>query len=78
MTKQNYAILAFMGIIILVLGYKVGTREKDVVFQMCQESRATNNVSEQTCGDLQDFYGMEYLCKDRNSSTSNKCWVEVK
>lgn len=75
--QTKILLCVFIGISIGLV-YKVGTREKDVVYQICQESRITNNVSDQTCGELQDFYRMEYLCKFNNNSTNNTCWVEVK
>ena len=75
--KNNWIIIVLV-ILVVNLAIKVGSRERDTVYSMCQESRTTNKVTEETCGELQTFYEMEYLCKDRNPSTSNKCWVEEK
>lgn len=52
---------------------------KHFVYEVCQASRTNSkpyHPAEMTCGDLQDFYNVEYVCKERNSSTYNKCWVE--
>jgi hypothetical protein len=51
---------------------------KEVVYQMCQSSRMTDSVAEQTCADLQDHYNIEFLCEQNNKSSSNHCWVEEK
>lgn len=50
---------------------------KKVIYDVCQASRMHDFVSEQTCGDLQDYYHAEYLCKENNKKADNKCWVEV-
>lgn len=48
------------------------------VYDVCNNSRVTDMYSEQTCGDVQDFYHIEFLCTDNNKLTTNQCWVEVK
>lgn len=51
---------------------------KQVIYEMCQSSRITDMVSEQTCGELQDRYNAEYLCDSNNKNASTHCWVEMK
>lgn len=45
--------------------------------QVCDRSRTVNNGElENTCGELQEAYGVEYLC---NSYAPDAiCWTEVK
>jgi hypothetical protein len=51
---------------------------KNTVYSVCQISRQTNKISESTCGELQDYYLVEYLCEQKNNSANNQCWVESK
>lgn len=59
---------------------KPTTTAMDVVYDYCNHSRIQDEpkTSEQTCGDLQDHYNVEFLCSERNSQTNNTCWVEGK
>lgn len=69
---------AILAIAVVGLQNQIVKSSKDTVYNLCQESRTSNKISEQTCGELQDYYNVEYLCKERNALTSNKCWTEVK
>lgn len=41
--------------------------------QVCMQAHGVNDgVSEKACGDLQDKYNLEFLCK------AGACWTEVK
>lgn len=51
---------------------------KNLVYSVCQVTRTTNEMQDRTCGDLQYYYKMEYLCKQNNASVLNTCWVEYK
>lgn len=46
------------------------------VYEACQESRMSLEITEQACGQLQDMYGREYICTQANMSRDNHCWVE--
>ncbi len=51
---------------------------KQVVYDYCNNSRISDVASERTCGELQDFYHMEFLCDENNKDVGTHCWVEVK
>jgi hypothetical protein len=57
------------------IGQGVG-RPEDVVYEVCNASRIHDIVSEQTCGELQDYYHLEFLCDKNNKLADNHCWVE--
>lgn len=46
------------------------------VYAACQASRMSATLSEKHCGELQDKYKIEYLCKQNNTLVSNHCWTE--
>jgi hypothetical protein len=48
------------------------------VFDVCNDSRISKDISENNCGTLQDNYDMEFICKQNNNSVNNLCWVEYK
>lgn len=50
--------------------------QHETVYYICQVSRTSNGVAENTCGDMQSLYGIEYLCQERNSRADNTCWTE--
>jgi hypothetical protein len=50
----------------------------DLVYQVCNESRMSETISERGCGDLQDQLHLEFLCKQANTRPDNHCWVENK
>ena len=68
--------LLAVAIILLAVAYHNANNPKNVVYDYCNNSRISDMTSEQTCGDLQDFYHMEFLCTDNNNKIDNKCWVE--
>lgn len=74
--------LLTVAIVLLSVLYhiKPTTSPKDIVYDYCNHSRILDEpkTSEQTCGDLQDFYNVEFLCSERNSQYNNTCWVEEK
>lgn len=74
--------LLAVAVLLLAVAYhiKPTTRPVDVVYDYCNHSRILDEpkTSEQTCGDLQDFYNVEFLCSERNNSYNNTCWVEEK
>lgn len=47
------------------------------VYKVCQFTRITE-ASETACSIAQDNANVEYLCKQRNASNFNDCWVEQK
>lgn len=52
---------------------------RDMVKAACDVSRLTEKISEQTCGELQDYYKVEYLCSKTyivNNQVTRDCWVE--
>jgi hypothetical protein len=51
---------------------------KRTVYYACEVARTTGEISEYTCGDLQDYYKMEYICQENSPSVFNKCHVEYK
>lgn len=69
-------------LILLAIAYhnKPTLSPSDIVYDYCNHSRILDEprTSEQTCGDLQDFYNVEFLCSERNNQTNNTCWVEEK
>jgi hypothetical protein len=54
------------------------SRVRAQVFEVCNISRTTDGISEEMCGKIQDTTNTEYLCKLRNQSPVNHCWVENK
>lgn len=47
------------------------------VFNVCDQSRqGINGATEDNCGAIQAATGFEYLCRERNASPANECWVE--
>jgi hypothetical protein len=48
------------------------------VYTTCNESRMSDTINETKCGDLQDKYGIEFLCEQRNNLSTNTCWTEAK
>ena len=53
-------------------------RVRAQVFEVCNYTRVNRDVSEEMCGKIQDATNTEYLCKLRNQSPVNHCWVENK
>lgn len=51
---------------------------RDIVFQVCNTSRISPNINETECGNLQDKWGKEFLCRVNNADPNNFCWVEDK
>lgn len=72
----SFAIAAMM----VVYQMKPTVSKSDIVYGYCNNSRIEDEpkTSEQTCGDLQDFYHVEFLCTDNNKEVGNTCWVEEK
>jgi len=62
----------------IILGSNGTVQSKNLVYQVCQQARVSNRINDATCGDLQDYLGIEYLCNNTNSLSNNKCWVEIK
>lgn len=55
------------------------TAKHEYVYQICNDSRlAVSGTQEQECGNAQDRTSTEFLCTERNSLTTNTCWVEDK
>lgn len=50
-------------------------REK-VAYEMCQSSRMYDTVSEETCGEVLDYYGLDFVCEEANKLETNHCKVE--
>lgn len=48
-----------------------------IVQKLCDVSRTTGGISEETCAEVQDYYNFEYLCREANSDPNNRCWVEA-
>lgn len=71
-------LIVMVGVCVLANMGLQGTQPEKVVYQMCQSSRMGRSVSEQTCADLQQQYGVEFLCKQANDRIDNECWVETK
>lgn len=46
------------------------------VYEVCNYSRTTDKIPEEECGRVQDENDRLYLCKERNRSLLNTCWVE--
>lgn len=57
---------------------QVNERQQNMnyVLAMCNESRVYDTVSEEMCGELQDYYSVEFMCDNRNKEINNPCWVE--
>lgn len=48
------------------------------VYTACQDSRLQQDgYAEEVCGQLQDEYGMEYVCQEANRQADNLCHVDV-
>lgn len=77
--KITLTILLVLTAFVLGMGVNSGDSisPKGLVYQICQQSRTSNYINEKTCGDLQDYLSIEYLCKDLNNLPTNHCWVEV-
>lgn len=74
-------ILLAASVVLLSVAYHIKpTDPSEIVYQYCNHSRIQDEPvsSEQTCGDLQDFYNVEFLCSKYNKSYNNTCWVEEK
>lgn len=66
----------FMGLAMLSMSHRIEPR--DLVYQVCNESRISATISERGCADLQDQLHMEFLCEQANDRPDNHCWVENK
>lgn len=73
--------------LLLLVGFVFGTalnqaataNAERIVFEACNQSRLViDGELEQRCGDLQDKYGIEFLCEFNNGKVSNRCWTEAK
>lgn len=75
-------------ILLIALAYGLGnaaggasgsvTTTKQLVYDVCNESRLSASINETQCGDMQDETNTEFLCEANNTSPTNYCWVEVK
>lgn len=65
-------------VIVGMIGFNINSaiNNQRIVFEACQNSRMGKGISENTCGEMQELYHAEYICKENNSSPSNVCWVE--
>lgn len=50
----------------------------ETVYAVCNESRISLTITEKECGQLQDLWHIEFLCKANNTDPANVCWTEKK
>lgn len=50
----------------------------ETVYAVCNESRISPTITETECGQLQDKWGIEFLCQANNTDPQNHCWTEQK
>lgn len=48
----------------------------ELVYEICQGSRISDQYTEKQCGEAQDSTRYRYSCEQRNKSADNKCIVE--
>lgn len=66
-----------------ILGCSINAQATDnakrEVYAVCNSARLEiSGASEQACGQLQDKYGIEFLCNANNNSPATNCWTEAK
>lgn len=45
-------------------------------FSVCNSSRVNDTPSEELCGEILDYYHLDFVCKEANKSSQNTCVVE--
>ena len=50
----------------------------ETVYAVCNTSRISPTINETECGQLQDKWHIEFLCRDNNTDPNNVCWTEQK
>lgn len=72
--------LLSLSVVGLAIAYQVkpGQTPLEYTYEMCNSSRQFDTPSEAMCGDLQDFYHVEFICKQLNKLPTNECHVEAK
>jgi len=74
-----FSVLFLSWVTLFVKNTDLSDKVKSTVYTVCDYSRQVNSgQAEQACGLAQDAGQAKYLCRDRNSSKDNKCWVELK
>lgn len=48
------------------------------VYDICNITRISPNITEEQCAYAQDVSNTEFLCEHANTSPDNHCWVEFK
>lgn len=78
--KTTVILAVFVGLVFgLALNQAATNNAKRQVYAVCNSARLEiDGRSEQACGDLQDKLGVEFLCENNNSLTTNHCWTEAK
>lgn len=76
--KNTLIIILSLGVI--AFGYcsltePVGTPE-GVAYEMCNDARIYDTVKEDTCGEILDYYNLEFRCEESNKNSTTKCQVE--
>jgi hypothetical protein len=74
-TIMMIAMIGIMFVRILTLPLPQATSEHQIVKAVCDYTR-TSDDSEQSCVEAMKASGTEYLCRSRNNSVDNFCWVE--
>ena len=68
-----------VGMVMVVVGAVLVTRDStkaQAVYDVCNQSRMSSEISERQCADLQVKYGIEFLCERGDRSADNHCWTE--
>lgn len=73
-----YNFLLLAGLLVLAVAYSHRVDAKQLVFNVCNESRISPTIDERGCADLQEQLNMEFLCDGNNTNVNTHCWVEVK
>lgn len=76
MKKILLAVIVIQAIAIVGLNNIIQTNNKNLVFQICQNSRQNFGYEEESCADIQDHLGLTYECEKNNPYWDNKCEVK--
>lgn len=73
--------LVALSIVLIAFGYVItNTRQvtaREMIFNVCNQSRISATIKESQCADLQTSYGIEFLCSERNTNPATYCWTEI-